>query len=67
MRPYAVNAAAVIRNGVLVVWALTRRTVVSALIGFAWMPYYPVWGIVIVAIAVTVVWALTVHGRDIAS
>ena len=52
------------------VWARTVGVilaVVSALIGFAWIPYYPVWGIVIVAIAVVVVWALTVHGRDIAA
>jgi hypothetical protein len=31
------------------------------------LPYYPVWGILIVAIAVSVIWALTVHGRDVAS
>ena len=34
-------------------------------VGFAWLPWYPVWGIVIIAIAVSVVWALTVHGRDL--
>jgi hypothetical protein len=37
----------------------------SAVIGFTWIPYYPVWGVVIVAIAVSVIWALTAHGRDI--
>ena len=39
--------------------------VVSALAGFAWLPHYPVWGIVIIALAVSVIWALTAHGRDI--
>jgi hypothetical protein len=39
--------------------------VLSALTGFAWLPYYPVWGIIFVAIAVSVIWALTAHGRDI--
>jgi hypothetical protein len=39
--------------------------VASALAGFAWMPYYPVWGIIFVVIAVSVIWALTVHGRDV--
>jgi hypothetical protein len=38
----------------------------SAIAGFAWLPWYPVWGIIIVAIAVSVIWALTIHGRDIA-
>ena len=37
----------------------------SAITGFAWIPYYPVWGILFVVIAVSVIWALTAHGRDI--
>jgi hypothetical protein len=39
--------------------------VVSAVIGFTWLPWYPIWGAVIIAIAVSVIWALTAHGRDI--
>jgi len=39
--------------------------VISAVAGFAWMPYYPIWGIVFVAIALSVIWALTAHGRDV--
>ncbi len=38
----------------------------SMLVNFAWLPYYPVWSILMIAIAVAVIWALTVHGRDIA-
>jgi hypothetical protein len=37
----------------------------SALAAFAWIPYYPFWGIVLVVLAVSVIWALTVHGRDV--
>lgn len=37
----------------------------SALVNFAWLPYYPVWSIVMIAVAVAVIWALTAHGRDI--
>ena len=33
--------------------------------GFAWLPYYPVWGVVFIVIAVSVIWALTAHGRDV--
>jgi hypothetical protein len=50
------------------IWARTVGVImamISAIVGFAWLPYYPVWGIIIVAIAVSVVWALTAHGRDI--
>ena len=39
--------------------------VLSALAAFAWIPYYPFWGIVLVVLAVSVIWALTVHGRDV--
>lgn len=37
----------------------------AAIINFAWLPYYPVWSIIVIAISVAVIWALTAHGRDI--
>ncbi|MGH8826876.1 MAG: DUF7144 family membrane protein [Jiangellaceae bacterium] len=37
----------------------------SAIAAFMWLPYYPVWAVIIIALAVAVVWALTAHGRDI--
>ena len=40
--------------------------VLSALVAFAWLPYYPFWALLFVALSVGVIWALTVHGRDIA-
>jgi hypothetical protein len=40
---------------------------VSALINFAFIPYYPVWSILIIAVDVAIIWALTAHGQDIAS
>ncbi|HET9724456.1 MAG TPA: hypothetical protein VFR44_11545 [Actinomycetota bacterium] len=52
------------------VWARTVgviMAVISTLIAFAWIPYYPVWGIIIIAMAVAVIWALTAHGRDVTS
>jgi hypothetical protein len=50
------------------VWARTVGVIcatVSLLVSFAWIPLYPIWSIVLIAIDVTVIWALTVHGRDI--
>ena len=50
------------------VWARTVGVIIaaaSALASFAWIPLYPIWSIVLIAIDVTVIWALTVHGRDI--
>jgi len=40
--------------------------VVSALANFAFVPYYPVWSLMLIAVNIIVIWALTVHGRDIA-
>jgi hypothetical protein len=37
----------------------------SALANFAFIPYYPVWSLVIIALDVFVIWALAAHGRDI--
>jgi hypothetical protein len=39
----------------------------SAIANFAWLPYQPVWSSIMIAIGVAVVWALTVHGRDLAT
>ena len=37
----------------------------SVIWNFAWLPYYPVWSIILIAVGVSVIWALTAHGRDI--
>ena len=50
------------------VWARTVGVILaglSGLVAFAWLPYYPVWGILFVTMSVLTIWALTVHGRDI--
>ena len=50
------------------VWARTVGVIVaslSALFNFAWLPHYPLWGLTIIALDVFVIWALTVHGKDI--
>jgi hypothetical protein len=49
-------------------WARTVGVIVAVLHGiaaFAWLPYYPVWGGLMVASAFFVIWALTAHGRDV--
>jgi hypothetical protein len=52
------------------VWARTIGVilaVVSTLGTFAWLPWYPLWGILMITANVFVIWALTVHGRDFAA
>ncbi len=55
----------VLRGSVLARTVGVVMALVSAVIGFAWLPYAPVWGVTIIAIAVSVIWALTAHGRDV--
>ena len=38
---------------------------VSMFANFAFLPYYPLWAILIIALDIAVIWALTAHGRDI--
>ena len=38
----------------------------AAIANFAWLPYYPVWGIIVIAICIAVIWSLTAHGHDMA-
>ena len=50
-------------------WARAVGVIVAifaALAAFAWLPYYPIWAILFIAISIAVIWALTARGRDIA-
>jgi hypothetical protein len=52
------------------IWARTVGVLLaafSAIVNFAWLPYYPVWALVVIALDVFVIWALTLHGRDVAA
>jgi hypothetical protein len=51
------------------VWARTLAVVIasiSILLNFMWLPYYPLWSLVVIAFDLFVIWAVTAHGRDIA-
>ena len=41
--------------------------VISAVLSFMSLPYYPVWSILVITLDVFIIWALTVHGRDMAN
>jgi hypothetical protein len=38
--------------------------VLSATANFLFIPYYPIWSTVIIAVDIFVIWALTAHGRE---
>jgi len=47
---------------------LARTVGVFAALGsmisvFFWLPWYPVWGVIVIAMDIAIIWALTVHGR----
>ena len=49
-------------------WARTIGVIMAIIIGienFFFLPYYPLWSILIIALSIAVIWALTAHGRDI--
>jgi hypothetical protein len=41
--------------------------VLSAIANFLFIPYYPFWSLLIIALDVFVIWALAAHGRDVAA
>ena len=50
------------------VWARTVGVIVAGLAtlaAFAWLPWYPLWAMLFIFAGVSVIWALTIHGRDI--
>jgi hypothetical protein len=51
------------------VWARTVGIVLailSAVANFFFIPYYPVWSVLIIALCIAVIWALTVYNEDAA-
>ena len=50
------------------VWARTVGVIVamlSAIVNFAWLLYFPLWSILMIIIDVSIIWALTARGRDL--
>ena len=45
-------------------WTGIAIVAVSTIANFAWVPYYPVWGIIVLALDGAVIWALTVDPRE---
>ena len=49
------------------VWAQAVAIIVAAfsiLANFTWLPYYPVWALLIIAFDVFVIWAIAAHGSE---
>lgn len=67
-----VGTAIVIAGFGVLTGSVVARTIgvilalLSAIAGFAFIPYYPIMAIVFIAVDVLVIWALTAHGRDVA-
>ena len=37
----------------------------SAAVDFLWLPWYPIWAIIVIVLDIAIIWALTSHGREI--
>jgi hypothetical protein len=45
--------------------AAIALAVLSAIANFLWLPYYPFWSLLIIAVDVFVIWAIAAHGREV--
>ena len=43
-------------------WTAVGLAGLSALANFMWLPYYPLWAALVIALDVAIIWALTTHG-----
>ncbi|HWG64184.1 MAG TPA: hypothetical protein VG253_21040 [Streptosporangiaceae bacterium] len=41
--------------------------VISAIVSLAFIPAYPVWGVIVIALDIVVIYALATHGREMQS
>ena len=51
------------------IWARTVAVivaVVSIIANFVWLPYYPWWAVLVIVLDFFVIWAVVLHGRDVA-
>jgi hypothetical protein len=39
--------------------------VLSAITNFLFLPYYPFWSLLIIAVDIFVIWAIAAHGREV--
>jgi hypothetical protein len=37
----------------------------SAILNFMWLPYYPLWGVIVIILDVVIIWAVLAHPRDL--
>jgi hypothetical protein len=44
---------------------LFQVAVLSAIANFLWLPYSPLWALLIIAVDVFVIWAIAAHGREV--
>ena len=52
------------------IWARTVAVIVaivSIIANFVWLPYYPWWALIVIVIDFFVIWAVFLHGRDVAA
>ena len=46
------------------IWAAIGLAVFNGLLNFLWLPTYPIWGVVLIAVDVAIVWALVNSSRS---
>jgi hypothetical protein len=49
----------------LIVGVTIALAVLSAIANFLFIPYYPFWSLLIIAVDVFVIWAIAAHGREV--
>ena len=49
-------------------WARTIGVIIAVVAGltaFSWLPYYPIWAVLLIMVSVGVIYSLTALGRDV--
>lgn len=59
-----ISGVAVLTGNVLARTVGVLAAAANIVTNFLWLPAYPIWSVVLITVDLLIIWALTVHGRD---
>jgi hypothetical protein len=60
-------AGGILFAGLMMIMVGIWQALQGLIANFLWLPYYPFWSMLIIAVDIFVIWAIAAHGRKVAA